>query len=97
MINRTEVLSRLKAHQDELKTFGVRSISLFGSVARGDAVAGSDVDLLVDLDPDVTLFGFIRLRRRLREILGVRVDLTTEDALREQIRDTVMSEAVRAA
>jgi uncharacterized protein len=97
MINRTEVLSRLKAHHDELETFGVRSISLFGSVARGDAAAGSDVDLLVDLDPDVTLFGFIRLRRRLREILGVRVDLTTEDALREQIRDTVMAEAVRAA
>lgn len=97
MLTRDEVLERLHAHRGELEALGMKSISVFGSVARGEAQPGSDVDLLVDLDDEVSLFGFIRLRRRLREILGVRVDLTTEDALRGQIRDNVLAEAVRAA
>jgi predicted nucleotidyltransferase len=97
MLTRDEVVEKLKVHREELKTFGVKSIWVFGSVARGDAQPGSDVDLLVDLDDEVSLFGFIRLRRRLRELLGVRVDLTTEDALRDSMRETVLAEAVRAA
>jgi predicted nucleotidyltransferase len=97
MLTRDEVVEKIRAHYDELQRFGVQSISVFGSVARGEAGPESDVDLLVDLRRGVTLFGFIDLRDYLQELLGVPVDLTTTDALREQIRDTVLAEAVRAA
>jgi len=69
-MTRGEAIQRLAAAHPELATLGVRSLDLFGSVARGDAGPGSDVDLLVDFDKPIGLFHFFRVQRRLEEILG---------------------------
>jgi hypothetical protein len=94
---RDSILEILEINRDDLKTYGVESISLFGSVARGEAGPRSDVDLLVDVDDDMTLFGLSRLKRHLEDLLGMPVDLVTSDALRPKYRDAILAEAIRAA
>jgi hypothetical protein len=67
---------------------------VFGSVARGDEHADSDIDLLVDLDRGVGLVGLAGLTRDLTELLGVPVDVVPADALKTRIRDEVLAEAI---
>jgi uncharacterized protein len=97
--DREQVLQVLAAHAEEFRGMGVRHVFLFGSLARGEATEGSDVDILVEYRPDAKL-SFLRvceLRRRLEELLGADVDLVTTGGLRSEIRDEVMSEAILAA
>jgi hypothetical protein len=96
-VRREEVLRRLAAHRDEFRTLGVRSLALFGSVARGEDRPGSDIDLLVEFSRPTSLFELFELRRRLEEILGHRVDLVPKDGLKPRIRDAVLKEAIDAA
>ena len=96
-MNKTEILDALRSHGNDIKEFGVRSLSIFGSVARDEAAETSDVDLLVEFDRPVGLFAFCRLRLYLQEILGCQVDLVTPDALKEQLRERILKEAIRAA
>lgn len=99
MVDRDEVLHILAEHRDEFRDMGVRQLSVFGSVARGEATAASDVDVLVEFEPLLTV-GFFRicqLRYRLEDLLGERVDVVTAGGLRPEIRDEVLSEAIRAA
>ncbi|MCW5881685.1 MAG: nucleotidyltransferase family protein [Anaerolineae bacterium] len=93
-MQRDEVLRLLREHRGELDEFSVTAIAVFGSTAQGLARADSDVDLLVDFGRPVGLFHFVRLQRRLEEILGRRVDLVTRDALRPTMRAQVLTEAV---
>jgi predicted nucleotidyltransferase/DNA-binding XRE family transcriptional regulator len=72
---------------------GARNIRVFGSVARGES-SPADVDLLVDLEPGRTLLDLAALRRAAAEILGVPVDVATEDMLKDRIRPGVLSQAV---
>jgi len=60
---------------------GARNVRLFGSIARGESTADSDVDFLVDLDPDRGLFDLAHLVTDLEDLLGCKVDVVTEDAL----------------
>ncbi len=92
-----EVLTRLAAHRDELTRIGVRSLSLFGSVARGEDRPESDIDLLVEFNRPTSLFELFAIRRRLEDILGRRVDLVPRDGLKPRIRDAVLREAIDAA
>ena len=91
------MLTILAGCKDELKRQGVATLSLFGSVARDEAADASDVDLLVEFDRPVGLFQFLRLRRFLAEQLGCDVDLVTPPALKEQLRQQILKEAIRAA
>ena len=84
-------------HRRDLRSFGVRSLRLFGSVARGEADPGSDVDLLVDFEDTPTFSGFMQLKFFLEELLSCRVDLVTEKGLRERVRPYVEMDAVRVA
>ncbi len=95
-MTRAEVIQRLAETRAELAGLGVRSLDLFGSVARGESGPDSDVDLLVDFDRPIGLFHFVRVQRRLEEILGCRVDLVMRDAVKRQLRDRIFAEAVRA-
>ncbi len=70
------------------------NVRVFGSVARGDDHASSDIDLLVDLDDDVSLIGLAGLRRELTELLGVPVDVVPAAGLKPRIRDRVHAEAI---
>jgi predicted nucleotidyltransferase len=73
---------------------GVRDVRVFGSVARGDAVETSDVDLLVAPGPDTTLFDLSGFALDVEEIVGRRVDVATPRGLKARIRDRVLAEAV---
>ncbi len=73
---------------------GARKVRVFGSFARGDATEESDVDFLVDLDEERTLFDLGHLLLELEELLGRKVDLVTENALHPYIRGKVLREAV---
>ncbi|MBW1933630.1 MAG: nucleotidyltransferase family protein [Deltaproteobacteria bacterium] len=85
--------------QDELKNFSVKNLYLFGSYAREEAGDQSDLDILVEFEPEaqIGLFEFARLRRRLSELLGLEVDLVTPDALHPEMRDEILREAIHAS
>jgi predicted nucleotidyltransferase len=98
-MKREQALVMLRNNQDVMRRFSVKSLYLFGSVARGESKEGSDVDILVEyeLGARVGLFQFVRLRRELSNILGCEVDLATPDSLHKELRDDILKEAVHAA
>lgn len=73
---------------------GIGHLRAFGSLARGEAQVGSDVDLLVDLKPGHTLLDLAAFRREATEILDLPVDVATPDMLKERIRDDVLGDAL---
>jgi predicted nucleotidyltransferase len=97
-MKRDEVISRLRAHEAELKAAGILRLAIFGSVARGDNSPESDVDLLADFDKTkhYTLLTMGRLESRLADLLGTRVDLSSPDWLKESIKNRVLREAIIA-
>lgn len=74
--------------------YGAYNVRIFGSVARGEARPDSDVDFLVELEPQRTLLDQIALIQSLEELLGRKVDVTEPETLHELIRDKVLQEAV---
>ena len=82
----------------KIRDFHVRALYLFGSVVRGEATETSDVDILVEFDPDahIGLFDFARLQNMLSDLLGCRVDMATPDALHPALKDRILKEAVHA-
>jgi predicted nucleotidyltransferase len=96
VMRRDEILQILAEHREELKGFGVKSLALFGSAARGETRPGSDIDVLVDFERPVGLFEFVRLKLYLEKLLGRRVDLVTLDAIRPAMRERILREAVHA-
>jgi hypothetical protein len=72
---------------------GARNVRIFGSVARGEARSDSDVDFLVDMEPGRTLLDMGGLLMDLRDLLGLNVDVVTEQGLKPRIRDRVLKEA----
>ena len=81
----------------DVRAQGVRSLVLFGSIARREARPDSDVDLVVEFDRPVGYFALFRLRDQLADWLGRPVDLATADSLRPELRQRVLSEGLRAA
>lgn len=75
----------------------MRDLALFGSVARDDATAASDVDLVVEFEGPTTFDGFFGVKERLEEVLGTRVDLATPQMLKPRLKVEVEREAVRVA
>ena len=93
-MSRENLISILNDHKVELYNQGVKSLAVFGSVARGDNSPQSDVDILVEFDHPVGLFEFIRLKHFLELMVGCEVDLVTLDALRPMMRERIMKEAI---
>ena len=92
------VLQTLKQNNVELtKQFGVKSLLLFGSVARNESTATSDVDLLVEFNRPVGYFGLFALQDYLEKLLGCPVDLGTPDSLKPYIKERVIGELIRVA
>ena len=73
---------------------GAYHVRVFGSVARGDAQLGSDIDLLVDMEPGRSLLDLGGLVMDLQQFLGHSVDVVTERGLKSRIRARVLAEAV---
>jgi uncharacterized protein len=98
-MSKEEIIATIQAHRDVLEEFSVQSLSVFGSVVRGDDRPDSDVDILVEFEPDARIgfFTFSRLQRRLSALLGRPVDLVTQDALHKGMKKHILEEAVHAA
>jgi len=95
-MKRSQVIQVLSERQGELaRQYGVKSLALFGSVARDQATSTSDVDLLVEFDRPVGYFGLFALQDHLESLLGCKVDLGTPDSLKPRIRERVMGECIR--
>lgn len=82
---RDEVLAIAAAH-------GASNLRVFGSVAKGLDTEDSDLDLLVDIHPDISLFQYVGLQLDIAEALGIKVDLCTEDELHPKLRERVLAE-----
>ncbi|MBI4334125.1 MAG: nucleotidyltransferase family protein [Chloroflexi bacterium] len=95
-MRREEVIATLKRHEQELRRRRVRSLALFGSAARGEAGPRSDVDLLVEVDRPMGLFGLVRIQHFLEQLLGgTQVDLVMKGAVLEDLKDDILKESVR--
>ena len=73
---------------------GARNVRVFGSVARGEAKPGSDVDVLVEMKPGRSLLDIIAIKQDLEDLLGRKVDVVTEAAVSPYIRDAVFKGAI---
>ena len=94
-MNQQDVIRIIRKHRKEFThIYGVKSLALFGSVARNEATPSSDVDMLVEFSRPVGLFGLFALQDRLEELLGCQVDLGTPDSLKPRLRQSVMNELV---
>lgn len=83
----------LKAHQGDLSQYGVRTLAVFGSIARNEAKKSSDIDILVDFDSKKGLFVFVGLKNYLEDILNCEVDLVSKKALHPALKKRILSEA----
>jgi hypothetical protein len=81
-MRRSEALAILTAYRREFDNFGVKSLSIFGSVARDEAVDRSDIDVLVEFDGPATFDKYIELKDLLEDILGRPVDLVTRKSIK---------------
>jgi uncharacterized protein len=94
-MNREIVLNLLAEHKPQLqRQFGVLSLALFGSTARGTAVEGSDVDVLISFDAPTTSKQYFGAQFYLEDVLKCSVDLVTEKALRKELRPYIERDAV---
>jgi uncharacterized protein len=93
-MSRDEAIQLLRSRLDELRRFHVRSLSLFGSVARNEAGPESDLDVLVDFSPDPTVDDYVGLSLFLEELCGRRVDLLTEDGIKPRTRALIERDIV---
>ena len=97
-MKRDHVILILRDNKTELGVqYGVKSLSLFGSVARDEATATSDVDLIVEFNRPIGYFGLFALQNHLEKILGCSVDLGTANSLKPRIRARVLGELIRVA
>jgi hypothetical protein len=94
----TPVGRRLRQHRQAILDLatkrGVRNVRVFGSVARGDDTANSDVDLLVDISGRVGLVALSALAREIGELIGRPVDVVPASSLKRGVLDQVLAEAI---
>jgi hypothetical protein len=97
-ISLDSVLEALRAHERELRQLGVSHAAVFGSVARGEAMNDSDVDVLVDLDAErpMGIFEYARLKIYINEILDGTGDVVNRRTLKPMLRDSILRDAVDA-
>jgi predicted nucleotidyltransferase len=102
MLSRAELLNRLRQFEPELRASGIESLTLFGSMARGDATPDSDVDLVIRPAASFSNGGFDHfgkleaLRDRLKILVGRDVDLVEEPIIRPRLRQAIEQEGIRA-
>lgn len=97
-MDKRQVIQTLRAHEPELRAAGIVHLRLFGSVARDEASSASDVDLMADFDRSkrLSLVSMAHLENRLTDLLGVKVDLSSADSMRDPVREEAVREAVLA-
>jgi predicted nucleotidyltransferase len=94
MITQEDIRRKRDAILDIASRYGAHDVRIFGSVARGEATEDSDLDLIVRFDRGRSLLDHGGLVMDLRELLGIRVDVIDEDAMRERFRREALKEAI---
>jgi uncharacterized protein len=97
-MNRQDAIDILVAHRDALRARGVRHAALFGSVARGEGRPDSDVDILIELEPDAEFdaFEYAGLKMYIEGLFVGPVDVTDREALKSHLRPSIVADAVYA-
>ncbi|MEM8604830.1 MAG: nucleotidyltransferase family protein [Cyanobacteria bacterium P01_H01_bin.121] len=90
-----DVLQIVRNHQLQLEALGVKSLDVFGSVARNQAKVDSDVDFLVEFSRPVGFFGLFEVQHYLESILNRAVDLGTVKALKAHLQEPILQDRVR--
>ena len=92
------VLETLRAHESDLRRFGVCHAAVFGSVARGEACAESDIDVLVELDEDqpMGIFQYARLKLHISELLDGPTDVVNRRTLKPLLRANILRDTIHA-
>jgi predicted nucleotidyltransferase len=92
---RRSILKTLGDHREEVRRFGVRSLGLFGSAARGEATATSDLDFLVEFE-NPNFDTYMELLEFLEKLFGHPVDLVLANTLKPRLRESILRETVHA-
>jgi predicted nucleotidyltransferase len=97
-MDRDTALATVRRHEAVLKELGVQHAAIFGSVARNEAGPGSDLDLMIEIDPALRLgvFAYVGLKRKVAELFPFRVDVVSRSALKPFIRESALADAVYA-
>ena len=92
------VIAVLQRNADALRARGIRHVALFGSVARGTARPGSDLDILIEIDPALKLdvFGYVSLRDFVSDLFNGPVDVVDSQALKPHLRAPIAADAIYA-
>ena len=95
-MNREEIIKKLQEVLPIVREkYHVKTLGIFGSVARGDDTAESDVDILVEFgEQAVGFFDFIRMQKLLSDAIGKEVDLVTKDGLKKVIKEDILRETI---
>lgn len=98
MVALTDVLRTLRAHEPELRSLGVSHAAVFGSIARGEANADSDIDVLVELDEGrrMGIFEYARLKLYINELLDGAADVVNRRTLKPLLRDNILHDSIHA-
>ncbi len=97
-MNSSEAIDTLRRSEGDLRKRGVRHAALFGSVARGDNGAGSDIDIMIEIDPDarITIFDYVELKEYIAGLFDEPVDVVNREALKSYVRPTATADAIYA-
>ena len=97
-MNAQEIIDRLREHEADLRSRGVLHAALFGSRARGDNRPNSDLDIMIDIDPDadMSVYDYVGLKNYIASLFGGPVDVVDREGLKPRIRQPAESEAVYA-
>jgi predicted nucleotidyltransferase len=97
-MNAYHAIATLRRHERDLRARGVRHAAVFGSVARGDNRPDSDLDIMIDVDPDahLTVFGYVGLKEYVAGLFEGRVDVVSRDGLKPYVRPAATADAIYA-
>ncbi|MTW14643.1 nucleotidyltransferase [Rhodoplanes serenus] len=97
-MNRQDVIDILRRNQDALRARGVLHAALFGSLARGDEHPGSDIDIVIDLAPDLAIdvYQYVGLKNYIEDLFPSPVDVVDRDTIKPLIRDSVIKDSIYA-
>ena len=97
-MNSAEVLETLRSSESALRERGVMHAALFGSVARGDGRRDSDIDIMIEVDPNarITVFDYIELKEYIAKLFDEPVDVVNREGLKSYVRPAAMADAVYA-
>ncbi len=97
-MNKRDAIKVLRQHQQELRARGVEHAALFGSVARGEAGPGSDLDIMIELAPDASLdiFAYVELKEFIAGLFSGPVDVVNKDALKPHVRPPATADSIYA-